>query len=427
MALLKPDEIQTIGRRLERGESTLLPDPVLEELWCPLISVDDHVLEAPDMFEGRVPHSLADAAPKLIDDENGLPHWVFEDQRLAISLANGSSGRPLHEQTMAAQKYSDFRRGVWDVHTRILDMDVNGVWASLCFPAIPFGFAGTAFNRMKDPELGLACLRAYNDWLIEEWCGAYPDRFIPCQLPWMADPTIAAQEIVANAERGYRAVSFSENPEKLGFPHLYGNHWDTFFQACEETDTVINLHVGSSGSIHRPSSYSPGEVTVALFPLNGMEAIADWIYSKVAVRYPRLKIVLSEAGVSWVPMMIERLGRAWRQRDASTWWTDADPNPVDVLHRNFWFTSIEDPSAFRVLDLIGPDKVMLESDYPHGDSSWPETQAMFKRDLGHLDVETIERICFRTAGGLYRHPEPPADLLASSTIGHRKRQEAVNA
>jgi hypothetical protein len=116
-------------------------------------------------------------------------------------------------------------------------------------------------------------------------------------------------------------------------------------------------------------------------------------------------------------MIVERLRRSYRQRESSTTWSAGDPDPVEVLHRNFWFTSIEDTSAFRLLDIIGDERVMVESDYPHADSSWPETQCLIRRDMGHLDRATIEKICFRNAAALYRHPVPPDDLLALSVVG----------
>ena len=123
-----------------------------------------------------------------------------------------------------------------------------------------------------------------------------------------------------------------------------------------------------------------------MFPLSGMETVVDWIYAKVPIRHPELQIVLSEAGVSWVPMVIERLRRAYRHLPASETWARDDPDPVELLHRNFWFASLEDPSGFRMLDIIGEDRVMVETDFPHMDSTWPGCQAMIRGELSHLAV-----------------------------------------
>lgn len=399
----------------DRSKITLLPDPEPEELWCPFVSVDDHLVEPLDLFD-RVPSALRSRAPRVEYDDDGLPAWIVGDNRFSILISDGAVGRPRDEWNMAPQKLEEFRDGVHDIHARVSDMDVIGAWASLNFPSTVFGFAGTQLARL-DPDVGLACVRAYNDWVIEEWCGAYPDRLIPCQLPWLPDPAVAAQEVYRNAERGFRAVTFSENPTGQGHPSVHTTHWDPFFRACEETGTVVNLHVGSSGDIVRPTNESPSEVSVALFVMSGMVAATDWIYARIPLRFPELKIALSEAGVSWVPTAIERLRRGYRQRDASAIWSMDDPDPAELLLRNFWFTSIEDPSAFRQLDIIGEDNVMVESDYPHKDSSWPETQSLLRGQLEHLTTEQVRKICYQNACDLYRHPEPPPALLASSAVG----------
>jgi predicted TIM-barrel fold metal-dependent hydrolase len=351
------------------------------------------------------------------DDDEGVPWWVFDDQRIPIMLNSGSPGRPVSEWSFAPQKFEEMRPGVWDVKARLADMDLNGIWAGLNFPSLTWGFAGKVLAKLRNPDAGLAAVRAYNDWVIDDWTAACPERFIPCQLPWLNDPEVAAAEIRANAARGFKSVSFSENPEGLGYPGIYTRHWDPFFAACEETGTVLNLHTGSSGSITRPSSKSPLEVLNALFPVNGIAASVDWVFSKIPLRFPGLRIVLSEGGVSWVPMVYERLGRAYRFRDASENWKASDGHPADSLRRNFWFTSIEDPSAFRLLDIIGEDKVMMESDYPHMDGSWPETQSLVRSGIEHLDGATVRKLCYGNAAAVYRHPEPPSDWLERSVVG----------
>jgi predicted TIM-barrel fold metal-dependent hydrolase len=396
-------------RSAERGVATFDPEPVAEEIFCPIISVDDHVLEPPDLFDGRVAARYKNAMPRIETDDEGVPYWSIDDVWYPITVANGAVGRPVVEWTVAPQKYDEFRIGVWDSGARLADMDLCGVWASLCFPSIMWGFAGRRITMMRDQDAALVALRAYNEWMMQSWCGVAPDRYISCQLPWLSDPVLAAAEIRANAAIGFKSVSFPENPEHLGLPSLHTGYWDPFFEACEETETVINLHVGSSGSTTSPSSDTPIDAKVALFPVSGLVAVVDWIFSRIPLRYPNIKIAMSEAGISWVPMVIERLNRAYRQVDASSIWSASDPNPSDVLLRNFWFTSIEDPSAFRMLDILGTDHLMMEMDYPHPDSSWPGVQEMVRSQLSDLDRPTIEKLCYRNASTLYRHAGPPID------------------
>ena len=386
------------------------PEPPPREVWCPIISVDDHLLEPPTLFEEHGTPSMRSALPYVEHNADGVPLWVVADRRVPIVFANGSCGRDddVNDNGLMPQKLTDFRRGVWDIDTRVKDMDLNGVYASLCFPSIVWGFCGSVFLQLPDRAAGLEAVRAYNRWMFDDWCAPYPDRFIPSQLPWLADPVQGAAEIYANAARGFKAVTFSENPQGLGLPSIYSEHWDPFLRACEETGTVVNLHVGSSGSIQCPSDESPGEVLTALFPVNSILAGIDWVFAKVPVRFPKLKVVLSEGGASWVPMALERLRRSARP----------GADPVEEFRRTFWFASLEDPAAFRLLDLIGEDRLMIESDYPHGDSTWPDTQALLRSETeGVISPAAIRKVSYENAAALYDHPMPPPDVVASSTLG----------
>src|SRR3546814_732241 len=224
------------------------------------------------------------------------------------------------QKTAYEMRISDWSSDVsssdlWSVEQRLRDMDLNGVHASLNFPSMVWGFAGQRFMRMRDRELGLACTRAYNSWIIEDWTAAAPDRMIPCQIPWFHDPVLAAEEIRRNAELGFTSVSFSENPEALGLPSIHTAHWDPFLRACEETGTVLNLHVGSSSQTPQPSSDSPMYTVLLLFQVNAMFSAADWLFSGIPMRFPDLKIVLSEGGVGWVPSILDRLDHQHRYQD----------------------------------------------------------------------------------------------------------------
>lgn len=402
---------------LPRGSATFLPEPEAKPVFCPFVSVDDHALEPADIFDRRLPAKFKDAAPHLVEDAEGAQFWDVDGVRIPLLMANGAAGRPKSEWGPRAQRYEDFRPGVWDPSARLADMDVVGMWASLCFTSIVFGFAGSRFTAMRDSDLGLACLRAHNDWMIGQWCAADRERYIPCQLPWLADPVVAAAEIRRNAARGFRAVSFSEDPEGQGLPSIHTRHWDPFFAACEETGTVVNLHVGSSGRTARLSSGAPPDAVSVLFPVNGISAVVDWTYSKIPLRFPGMRIVMSEAGVSWVPMLLERLERTVDKKPESQYWTAGDPPIGEVVARTFRFTSINDPSAFRLLDLIGVGNVMLECDFPHFDTNWPYSQSLFADEMAGLDAGTVRAISYRNACDLYRHPEPALARLASSAVG----------
>jgi predicted TIM-barrel fold metal-dependent hydrolase len=303
---------------------------------------------------------------------------------------------------------------MWNVSDRVEDMTRAGIFASLCFPSQVFGFAGTRFMKLQDREYALAAMRAYNDWLLEDWTGAYPERFIPSQIAWLHDVDIASEEIRRNAGRGYHAVSFTENPEPLGLPSLHCGYWDPFFRACEETGTVVNLHVGSSGMTLQPSSDSPLEVASALFTVSAVAAAVDWIYSKIPIRFPGIRVVFSEGGIGWVPMLLDRLdyiASEWVPEGPSDSWKGVDLSPRETFLRNFRFTAYYDPTALTHLDEIGVDRVMYESDYPHADSSWPDTQLSLGAQFKNLGREAIDRITYLNACELYQHPVPTRKRL----------------
>ena len=224
----------------------LLPDPAPRERTFTIISVDDHLVEPRDLFEGRMPAHLVDAAPTVITNDAQQELWEYEGVLYPQIGINAISGRLKDQWNMEPARFDEMRRGCWDIDARVHDMDLDGVYASLCFPSLIAGFAGAVFSQSRDQELGLACVRAWNDWHIEEWAGPHPDRIIPLQIPWLSDPHIAAQMIYDNAARGFKAVSMAENPVDLGLPSMHTDHWDPFLRACEETETVICLHNGPS-------------------------------------------------------------------------------------------------------------------------------------------------------------------------------------
>jgi predicted TIM-barrel fold metal-dependent hydrolase len=394
-------ESLTINVGRKNREITFLPDPEPRRREYTVVSVDDHLVEPKDVFTGRVPAKFADRAPKVIEDAKGAEVWEFDGRIIPMAGGNAVAGRPPSEYSMEPLRYDQMRRGAWDVDARVADMDLAGVWSSLCFPSMVAGFGGARFWEAKDPELGLASLKAWNDWHAEAWAGAYPDRFIPLGLTWLGDAEIAAAEVRRNAARGFHALSFPEMPEKLGLPSIHTGYWDPLLRACEETETVLCLHVGSASSIVGGSSDAPPDVTTALFFVGAIITTTDWLFSKATVRFPGLKIALSEGGVGWVPALQDRVEHCFRYKEFTGGWIGEELHPLEVLHRNFYFCALDDISGFQMLDRVGADRVMVECDYPHADSTWPDTQRYLHDQLGFLPPDTIAQLTWRTATDLY--------------------------
>lgn len=392
----------------EKGKVTFLPEPERQERTYTLISVDDHIVEPPDAFVGRMPAKFAERGPR-VERKDGADVWVYDGQDFPNVGFNAVVGRPVDEYSFEPSRFEDMRRGAWDIDARIADMDLSGVYASVCFPSFLPGFAGQRIQlATKDPELALATVRAWNEWNIEAWSGAYPARMIPCQLPYLLDPEVGAEEIYRNAERGYKAVTFSEAPHLLGLPSMHSGHWEPIIRACAETDTVINLHIGSSSTSPSTADDAPPDVTGVLFFGYAMFAAVDWLYSKIPVRHPDLKIVLSEGGIGWVPALVDRLNHMLRYHEMYGTWRDVDLTPAEVMLRNFYFCAVEDPSTFAIRDVIGVDHIFLEQDYPHCDSTWPHTQRVIRNEIGELPEDDVRKMTWENAARIYRHPVPDA-------------------
>jgi len=386
----------------------LLPDPEPREAVYTIISVDDHLMEPPHTFEGRLPAKFEQQAPRVVDTEEGHQVWVFEETPYFQVGFMCVAGRAKEDQRVEPARFEELRPGAWDAKARIKDMDINGVWASLNYPSGVTGFGGTLFSEAKDKELGLACVRAWNDYVLEEWHAPYPDRIIPLGITFLADPELGAAEIRRNAKRGFKAVTLPEQPHRQGLPPVFDEYWDPIVRACAETETVLSLHVGSSGFAKMPPGAPMLELGATLFGPMAIETCAEWLWSAWPVKHPELKIAIAESGIGWVAMLADRLDNSMARSGYGAGWPDKRRSPSDVLRQNFWFCLIDDPSTISTLDKIGEDHVVVESDYPHGDGTWPDTQKVMQRMLSGLPVETIRKLTHQNAAKLYRHPLPAA-------------------
>ena len=319
---------------------------------------------------------------------------------------NAVAGRRPEAVTLEPTRFEDMRRGCWDIDARIDDMDLNGVWASLNFPSQITGFSGRVFSECSDPQLGLAVTRAWNDWLFDAWWQPYPERIIPCGITFLADPVVGADEIRRNADRGFRSVTLPERPHRIGLPSLFSGYWDPIIDACQETDTVDLAPRRVLGN----ARHARGQ------PAGGPRRHP--VRPDVAVGLRRVAVVGDSGAVPGHPDRHERgrhrvgghAARPSRQhRDRSGYGRDFDPGgllPAEVLARNFWFCTIDDPSTIDTRHRIGMDHIMVEVDYPHGDSTWPDTQAVIEGCWGHLPVDELRKLTHENAAALYRWPLP---------------------
>lgn len=384
----------------------LLPDPEPREQKYTLISTDDHLVEPPDAFEGRLPSKYIEPGPKVVETEEGHEVWMFEGTPYYQVGFMAVAGRPKEDYRMEPSRFAELRPGCWRIDDRIKDQDINGVWASLNFPSGVTGFGGTLFSDAKDQDLGYACVQAWNDWLYEDWYGPYPERTIPLGITFLSDPEKGAAEIRRNAARGFKSTTIPEQPHTVGYPSCYSDYWEPIIRACAETDTILSLHVGSAGPSPSPEGAPMLELGATMFQAQAFTSCAQWLWSGWPAKYPNLKITMSEGGIAWVAGLIDRLDNIMDRSGYGQGWPDPVNSPSEVLRRNFWFTMIDDPSTLSTRYAIGVENIMAESDYPHGDGTWPDTQSVMHHLLGDLPVEEQRMISHENAAKLYRHPLP---------------------
>jgi predicted TIM-barrel fold metal-dependent hydrolase len=381
-----------------------------------LVSVDDHVVEPPTLFDAHLPEKWKELAPKLVRRDDGTDAWIYEDAEIPNIGLNAVAGKPPEEYGIEPTALDDIRKGCWDIHERVNDMNRNGLLGSMCFPSF-VQFCGQLFSRSKDLDMGLNMLRAYNDWHIDEWCGTYPGRFIPLSIPPIWDPQLMADEVHRVAAKGCHAVTFSEDPAKLGWPHIFGGHWDPFFAACEEEEMVICLHIGSSSTTLALAPGAPVDVMITLTPLNTMHAATDLIWSQVLRRFPKLQFALSEGGTGWVPYWLERIDYTYQQHRFWTGQDFGDQLPSQVALDHFSFCFISDRAGVEDRDRIGVDNITWECDYPHSDSTWPHSPETLAKQLDGADEASIAKITHENAMRIY-HYDP---------FAHRAKEQCTVA
>ncbi|MGH8986459.1 MAG: amidohydrolase family protein [Acidimicrobiia bacterium] len=381
-----------------------------------LVSVDDHAVEPPHVFEGRLPERYRDVAPHLVRKDDGTDVWLYEGREIPNIGLNAVAGRPPEEYGMEPTSFDEIREGCYDIHARVRDMDANGVLGSMCFSSFP-NLCGQLFARSKDKDAALAIVRAYNDWHVDDWCGTYPGRFIPLALPPLWDPQAMADEVRRMAAKGCHAVSFSENPAKLRLPSFHDDHWDPFWAACSDEGTIVCLHIGSSSQLVITADDAPIDVLISLQPVNIVQAAADLLWSPVLRKFPELRVSLSEGGIGWIPYFHERVDWIYTRHHA---WTGQDFGgklPSEVFRERIVTCFIDDAAGLEQRHHVGVETICWESDYPHSDSTWPTSPEYVMKSFEAAGVPDDE-IDAITHGNAMRH-------FRFDPFAHRARGEST--
>jgi len=371
-----------------------------------IISADDHI-DMPwlprDLWQKRVPERFRDRAPKVVDTADG-PYWVCGDDRWdPWGGRKGAAGAQGGRRT-ALERGGVLEPGVLRPTTtalRLADMDRDGVDATVMYgPIVPL--------LVKDPEIRQVCYRAYNDWLAE-FCATAPDRLLGAGLIPVDEPKIAADEVRHLKQIGLRTGMFLAARAE---PPLWDEAWEPLWQAGAETGIPIGFHLGGglrTVVMSGPKAGGAGNmgVRVACSTLQMDEPLAAVIFSGALERHPGLRIVLAETGIGWLPYMLERMDDTYRKfLDAEEYWRtsgglELTMAPSGYFRRQVWATFQTDHAGLRVLDLLGDDRVMWASDYPHADSTWPQSQQAIEENFRGVAPASRRLILCDNAKALY--------------------------
>ncbi|MFK7898154.1 MAG: amidohydrolase family protein [Myxococcota bacterium] len=355
-----------------------------------IISVDDHVVEPPDLWSNRLPANLQERGPRIVRERGafggptGLAWtpdpagewadiWYYDGLVSPFSRLSAAVG--LGDLAFGTTTFDEIRPGCWKQKERLEDMDANHVEVSICFPNTLPRFCGQTFMEREDKDLSLLCVRAYNDWMIDEWCaGEGHGRLIPLTIIPLWDVDLAVKEIHRCAAKGSHAVAFSENPHPLGLPSVHSGYWDPFFRACEETETVVCMHIGSSSKMPITTPDAPFIVSSTLTFQNAMGSLIDFVFSGTLERFPNLTIAYSEGQVGWMPYVLERMDKLWEERVDNSFGTSLKERPTSYLGNRVLGCIFDDETGLANRDRVGMERITFETDYPHADSTFPNTK-----------------------------------------------------
>ena len=383
-----------------------------------LVWIDDHMIEPPHMYENHVPKKWLDDAPKVVH-EDGIDQWVFQGEKTSTSFGMSATvGWPSEEWGFNPGTYTELRPGCFDVHERVRDMNANGVLGSMCFPTMA-GWNARTFSEARDKEIALVMLQAYNDWAIDEWCGAYPGRFIPLGIVPMWDVEAAVAEVHRLAKKGCRSISFLETPHVQGFPSFLSGYWDPMLKALCEENMVLSLHIGAGFAVIQRAEEAPVDHLMVLACQISAITAQDLLFGPTLRRFPELKVALSEGGIGWIPFYFDRIDRHFGNQE----WLHSDFGgklPSEVFRDHILACYITDPSGLLLRDRIGIDIIAWECDYPHTDTTWPESPEFAWsefQEAGVTDEIEINKITFENACRFYGWDPFAHTPKAEATVG----------
>jgi predicted TIM-barrel fold metal-dependent hydrolase len=308
------------------------------------------------------------------------------------------------ERTQNPQRWSDVPACVYDPQERLKAMDAAGIDYAVLYPTVA-GIGGETFGRIEDPELELACVQAYNDWLLEKWAGA-SDRFIAqCVVP-LLPVDAAVREIRRAVGRGHRGVIYPSVPMELRkVPHINDAAYDPLWATCQELQVPICFHAGASTAIQIPAyeGYSPtlaSAFRAITRPASSVSVLVNLLISRILMRFPNLKVVLAESGLGWGAYLLEYTD--YQATGDQLPQNGYDLMPSAMFKRNCYLVGWYDRASLRVRDYIGTENILWSSQFPLATSTWPRTRAALEQSFDGLPDVDRNKILWENAAKLYK-------------------------
>ncbi len=367
------------------------------------ISADDHVQEHPEVWQQRMSRARwGDRIPHLVDGEDGCQVWVVDGQRVPL-VGPANVGALLADRGAHPRRWDEVPAAAYDPQARLKAMDADGVDVSVLYPTVS-GLAGETLGCITDPELELACVQAYNDYLIDEWAAA-SDRFVPqCIVPIGPVGTTVA-EIQRSVARGHRGVVYPAIPmHTRDLPHVNEPEYDAIWATCQELGVPLCLHAGFSSKVQLPvfEGLSPklADALQALTrPAASVFAVTNMLLSRILMRFPGLQVIFGESALGWGPFLLEYADHQFEQDHV--YLEGYDLKPSELFKRQCYLTGWYDPVGVHAR-YIPPERILWTTNFPTATSTWPTSQTFINEAMAGVDSEARNLILWGNAARLYR-------------------------
>lgn len=367
------------------------------------ISVDDHVQEAPDVWTARLSRrKWGDRIPHVEERPGGAQQWVVDGQPLPLGGV-AVCGALMADRVEEPQRWEEVPAAAYRAADRLMAVDADGVDYTVLYPTVA-GVGGGTFGRLTEPELEQDCVRAYNDWLIDEWASV-SDRFVPqCIVPiYPVEATVA--EIVRAVGRGHRGVVYPAMPMLLrDIPHVNNREFDPIWATCEELGVPLCLHAGGAplrrGSLDAGIAGGRAKALAAMSrsPTSAVY-MSSLFMSRVLLRYPKLRVIFAESALGWGPELLEYADHQFYQDRVDL--EGYDCSPAEMFKAQCYLTGWYEPVAIHA-PYIGVDNILWSTNFPLATSTWPETRRFLGECFEGVAADDRDRILWRSPATIYR-------------------------